>query len=116
MNKPALIAAVVAFLPAFAQIPPEIAAHSKTKDGPSELMVIQPSLRAKDLKGAYDFYIKNKIPGEIIYTLSSGEKLKGIIEVTDLPGGTMLIFKLNTAQGTNYSIVGVEDIESVTFS
>lgn len=116
MKKRILLATVVAIVPAFAQIPPEIAAHAKTNDGPSELMVIQPNLRAKDLKGAYDFHKKNKIPGEIIYTLNSGEKLMSIIEVTDLPGGTMLIFKLNTTQGTRYHIVGVEQIHSVTFS
>ncbi len=114
--KKALFALITALtLPVVAQVPSEIAAHASKNGGPSELMVIQPDMRAKDLKGAFDYFKKNKLPGDIVFTLYNGKKFTNILEITDLPGGTMLVFKLNTTQGTQYHIAGVEEVQSVVF-
>lgn len=99
-----------------AEAPNELEAMLKKKSGGAEnpeLIVVHPADRAKDLKAAFEYLKKEKIPNRVMYKLRSGESLSGISEVTVLPGGTMLIFKLMTPAGTKFRVIPVEDVESI---
>ena len=99
-----------------AQEPNELEAMLKKKKSGAEnpeLIVVHPADRAKDLKAAFEYLKKEKVPNRVTYQLRSGEKLHGISEVTVLPGGTMLIFKLMTPAGTKFRVIPVEDIASI---
>ncbi|MCI5051603.1 MAG: hypothetical protein MRY21_00525 [Simkaniaceae bacterium] len=78
-----------------------------------ELMVIKPEERSKDLKAAYDFAQKHKLPGEVVFVLKNGKELRGINSIEVLPGGTMMIFNVTASQGQTYVAIGVEDIVGV---
>ncbi len=80
---------------------------------PSEMMVIDPKDRAKDFKAAFDILRINQTQSKITYFLEDKTQISGIMEVSILPGGTMLSFRLATTKGISYKIVPVEQIKSV---
>ncbi len=79
-----------------------------------EVMMIPPQLRAQDFKEAFDYLKKIQTQSKITFTLKDGSKLSQILDVSLLPGGTMLNFKINTVQGIQYQIIRVEDIKSIS--
>jgi hypothetical protein len=80
---------------------------------PSEMMVIDPKDRAKDFKAAFDILRINQTQSKITYFLEDKSQISGIMEVSILPGGTMLSFRLASTKGISYKIVPVEQIKSI---
>ena len=79
-----------------------------------EVMMIPPQLRAQDFKEAFDYLKKIQTQSKITFTMKDGSKLAQILDVSILPGGTMLNFKINTVQGIQYQIIRIEDIKSIS--
>ncbi len=82
--------------------------------GAKEVMMISPQLRSQDFKEAFDYLKKIQNPSKITFTLKDQTQLNQILDVSILPGGTMLNFKINSTQGIQYRIIRVEDIESIS--
>ncbi|NBO24328.1 MAG: hypothetical protein EBU93_03715 [Chlamydiae bacterium] len=82
-------------------------------NGP-EVMMIPPQLRAQDFKEAFDYLKKIQTQSKITFTLKDNTKLSQILDVSILPGGTMMNFKINTTQGVQYQIIRIEDIKTIT--
>ena len=91
------------------QMEQEVATLSDAK----EVMLIQPQQRAQDFKEAFDYLKKIQTQSKITFVLKDSTKISQILDVTVLPGGTMLNFKLNTTQGIQYEIIRIEDIKSI---
>ncbi|MCF7851972.1 MAG: hypothetical protein K9M07_01885 [Simkaniaceae bacterium] len=89
------------------------AQQSSGKTGLQEVMIIDPQMRAKDFKTAYDILSTQNMKEHVTFYLSDKTVLSGIIGVDVLPGGTMMSFKLNTTQGIKYKVIPIEQISSV---
>jgi hypothetical protein len=81
--------------------------------GAKEMMIIPPHARSQDFKEAFDLLKQIHSADKVNFFLKDNSKLSGILDITVLPGGTMLNFKMNTTQGIKYRIIRVEDISSV---
>jgi hypothetical protein len=95
-----------------AQMEQEVATMSDAK----EIMVIPPQQRAQDFKEAFDYLKKIQTQSKITFILKDSTKISQILDVSVLPGGTMLNFKINSTQGIQYQIIRVEDIKSIHLS
>ncbi|MBF5060098.1 hypothetical protein [Candidatus Neptunochlamydia vexilliferae] len=83
--------------------------------GPSEVMIISPEGRAKDLQAAIE-YLKQKNPTEKpSVKLTTGMEISNIIGLDVMPGGTLLIFKVSTLKGAKYKVVKIEEIDSLVY-
>ena len=79
----------------------------------SEILIIDPAARAKDLQGAFQF-IRQSNPGvKLSVKLTSGEHLTDILSIDPMEGGTLVIFKLNTLHGVKYQVEKIENIDSI---
>ncbi|MCB1084743.1 MAG: hypothetical protein KDK60_01425 [Chlamydiia bacterium] len=88
---------------------------SSTKDKGSEVMIISPEGRAKDIQEAIKF-LKLKSPAaKPTIELMSGERLVGIQEVDVMPGGTIVIFRLASLKGLQYRVEKIEDIDRLSY-
>ena len=98
----------------------ELAAMTKTqKDdtksrGISEVMIISPELRAKDLQAAIKFLNQHVPTSKPNITLSDGSKITSIMDVNVMPGGTILIFKVTSLKGLQYKVVNIEEVQSLS--
>lgn len=98
----------------------ELAAMTKTqKDdnksrGISEVMIISPELRAKDLQAAIKFLNLHVPTSKPNITLSDGSKITSIMDVNVMPGGTILIFKVTSLKGLQYKVVNIEEVQSLS--
>lgn len=98
----------------------ELAAMAKTqKDdnkskGISEIMIISPELRAKDLQAAIKFLNQHVPTSKPNITLSDGSKITSIMDVDVMPGGTILIFKVTSLKGLRYKVVNIEEVQSLS--
>jgi len=98
----------------------ELAAITKThKDdtkskGISEVMIISPELRAKDLQAAIKFLNLHVPTAKPNITLSDGSKITSIMDVEIMPGGTILIFKITSLKGLQYKVVNIEEVQSLS--
>lgn len=89
------------------------AAKESSSKGSTEMMIISPEGRAKDIKAAIDFLKKNAPTTKPSIKMANGTTLSGIMEVDVMPGGTVLIFKIASLKGMQYRIENIENIDSV---
>lgn len=89
------------------------AAKEASSKGSTEMMIISPEGRAKDIKAAIDFLKKNAPTTKPTLKMSNGSTLTGIMDVDVMPGGTVLIFKIASLKGIQYRIENIENIDSV---
>jgi len=82
--------------------------------GISEVMIISPELRAKDLQAAIKFLNQHVPTSKPNITLSDGSKITSIMNVEVMPGGTILIFKVTSLKGLQYKVVNIEEVQSLS--
>lgn len=85
-------------------------AAATQKAGSSEVMVIDPLMRAQDYKEAFNYLMQNKSGSSVYFLLQNNEKLMNVLDMTLMKGGTVIIFRINTTQGIRYRVVKTEDI------
>ena len=95
----------------------EMEKAAATKDvspkGPSEMMIISPEGRAKDIQAAIQFLKQRAPTSKPTIKLTDGSTLTGIVDVDVMPGGTLLIFKLASLKGLKYQIEKIENIDTI---
>lgn len=93
---------------------PAVAANSAQTKGQNEIMIIAPEKRANDLLSAFHFLKKANAAAKIAVRLNDGSFITEILEMELMPGGTMIIFKMNSMKGQQYKVVKIEDIDTLT--
>lgn len=83
------------------------------KGGLQDVMVINPDMRAKDFKAAFDILKVQDMKGHTTFFLEDGSHIDHILEVDILPGGTMISFRINTTRGIKYKVIPIEQIKSI---
>ena len=84
------------------------------RGGQSEVMIIDPETRAKDIQDAYK-YLKTMSPAsKLAVKLLDGSSITEILDMKVMPGGTIIIFRTNTLQGQKFQLVKIEDIDTIT--
>jgi len=91
-----------------------IAVHDAQKKGQSEVMIINPESRAKDLQSAFKYLREMSPATKIGVKLNNGSIITQILSMDVMPGGTMIIFKINTMKGEQYRVVKIENIDTLT--
>lgn len=100
---------------------PHSASHAASKaaamqhgGGSSDMiMIIDPQMRAKDLKDALTFLQKTMGQQPVAVTLTDGQMISNIMSINVMPGGTMLVLKASTVKGVKYHVVGIESVENI---
>jgi hypothetical protein len=88
-------------------------AASSFKSAGSEVMIVEPSVRAQDFKEAFHYLSEYKAGSPLFFELQDKEKLYNVLDLSLMKGGTLVIFKINTTQGLKYRVVKTEDIVSL---
>jgi len=91
-----------------------IGAKKSQAMGQSEIMIINPESRAKDLLSAIQFLKQRSPATKITVTLTDGSRISEILDVEAMPGGTLIIFKINTIKGQKYRVVKIENVDTLT--
>lgn len=86
-------------------------AAAVSRGGTSDVLVITPQERSKDIKHVFEFAQKHKGAVNFTLVLTNGEKLSNITSVETTPGGTILIVQAATMKGQSYTIVPLENIK-----
>ncbi|MDN3509282.1 MAG: hypothetical protein P0S93_04630 [Candidatus Neptunochlamydia sp.] len=91
------------------------AAASKETSGKrtTEMMIISPEGRAKDIQAAIKFLQQKAPTDKLTIKLTNGKTLTGIVSVDVMPGGTLLIFKIASLKGLKYQIENIENIDTI---
>ena len=79
----------------------------------SEVMIINPEMRAKDFQSAFDYLKNSNTAAQISVKLKNGHSISEIISMEVMPQGTLIIFQTNTTQGLKHDVVNIENIESI---
>lgn len=82
--------------------------------GSSEVMMIHPETRAKDLKEAFDYLKKMSPTTKLGVKLINQEVIAEILDMTLMTGGTVIIFRTNSVQGQKFQVVKTEEIDTIT--
>ncbi|MCB1071483.1 MAG: hypothetical protein KDK96_00070 [Chlamydiia bacterium] len=88
------------------------AKEASTK-GSTEMMIISPEGRAKDIQAAITFLQQKAPTDKPTIKLTNGKTLTGIVSVDVMPGGTLLIFKIASLKGLKYQIEKIENIDTI---
>lgn len=92
----------------------QVAATQAPRIGQSEVMIINPETRAKDLQDAFQ-YLKTMSPAsKLAVKLMNGSIISEILDMKLMTGGTMIIFRTNSLQGQKFQVVKIEDIDTIT--
>lgn len=86
------------------------AVHTK---GSSDVMIIDPSTRAKDFLEAFHYLRKQKAGSQIVFDLKDGHKISGVTDMKVMDGGSLIIFQLATTQGIKFKVVRIEDLTAI---
>ena len=81
--------------------------------GPSEIMIIYPEARAKDLVSAFLYLKKMSVATQMGVKLIDGTVITGILDMEVMPGGTIVIIKINTMKGQEYRAIKTETIDAL---
>ena len=88
-------------------------ANNASSKGSTEMMIISPEGRAKDIQAAIQ-YLHQRVPtSKPTIKLTDGSSISGIISIDVMPGGTILIFKINSLKGVQYQIEKIENIDTL---
>jgi len=82
--------------------------------GQSEVMIINPETRAKDLQESFDYLKKMSPASKLAVKLVNGTTISEILDMKLMTGGTMIIFRTNSIQGQKFQVVKIEDIDTIT--
>jgi len=74
------------------------------------VMIIDPQKRADDYIKAFDFLRQEKSISKIFFKIAGGQKISNVIDITPMPGNTLIIFRYNTSQGIKFQVVEIENI------
>ena len=92
----------------------QTAAAQTMRSGQSEVMIINPETRAKDIQDSFQ-YLKTMSPAsKLAVKLLDGSAITEILDMKVMPGGTIIIFRTNTLQGQKFQLVKIEDIDTIT--
>lgn len=78
------------------------------------VMIVNPEMRANDLKEAFAFLKASGQSLPISIHLADGRILTRVTAIEVMKGGTMVVVKNGTIKGQKFHIIGVENIESIT--
>lgn len=90
-------------------------AAAKTSQ-PGSFFVIDPKTRATDYVQAFDFLRKDKPTLKIRILLSNGQELSQVTDLSTTHGGSLLLAKYLSNQGTKYQIIPVEELGELSYS
>ncbi|NGX40166.1 MAG: hypothetical protein KR126chlam1_01511 [Chlamydiae bacterium] len=74
------------------------------------VMIIDPKDRAADYMKAFQLLKTEKSTAKVYFTIAGGVEISNVIEMTAMPGGTMVLFRYSTPQGVKFQAVEIEDI------
>jgi|JI10StandDraft_1071094.scaffolds.fasta_scaffold02890_13 hypothetical protein len=89
------------------------AAKAFSSKGSTEMMIISPEGRAKDIKAAIEFLKKHAPTTKPTIKMANGTTLSGIMDVQVMPGGTVLIFQIASLKGVQYQVENIENIDAI---
>ncbi|QVL57685.1 MAG: hypothetical protein KFB93_01015 [Simkaniaceae bacterium] len=89
------------------------AAKDASIKGSTEMMIISPEGRAKDIQAAIKFLKLHAPTAKPSIKLTDGAIIKGIVDIDVMPGGTLVIFKVASLKGLKYQIVKIENIDTI---
>ncbi len=92
---------------------PELA--SLLDSGSKSVIIIEPKARAADYAQAFDFLRKDK-PTQKIMVRTASATYTNVADITPSAGGTLLLIKMLSNQGTKTQIVPVEQIMEIGYS
>ena len=84
--------------------------------GATQVLLIEPAARAKDLASAFTFIHKANPSAKLSIKLSDGKVITNILSIDPMEGGTLVIFKLNTLHGVKYQVEKIENLDSIVQS
>ncbi len=96
-----------------AQIESGVAAKTASSKGSTEMMIISPEGRAKDIQAAIKYLKLHAPTSKPKIKLTNGSTISGILSVDIMPGGTLLIFKVGSLKGVRYEIEKIENIDTI---
>ncbi len=79
------------------------------------VMVIDPKARAHDFAGAFDALRKDKPTFKIMVQTAAGT-FTGVTDLSILSGGTLVLIKFTTSQGSRMQVIPVEQIVEINYS
>ncbi len=86
--------------------------HAAT--GSSDMvMIINPEMRAKDIKDVLTFLNKTSGNKPVSIDLTDGRVITNIMSIDVMPAGTMLVLKSSSVKGVQYHVVGIESVENI---
>lgn len=71
---------------------------------------IEAKARSEDILRAYDLLKKEKPTLKISARTYSGQTLNNIVDMTAMPNGTLLLFRISSTQGVKNQFVSVDDL------
>ena len=83
------------------------------KSSASSLMIVDPQTRALDFKEAFSYLSQNKAGSPLYFELDNKEKITGVIDLSIMKGGSLIIFKMNSTTGQKYRVIKTENIVSI---
>jgi hypothetical protein len=90
-------------------------AHSQAKGSSGDsLIMINAKDRADDYQKAFQLLRDEKSTAKVYFQLAGGKKISNVIELTIMPGSTLVLFRYSTPQGVKYEVAGVEDIMGIS--
>lgn len=92
----------------------DAAVATSTRMGKSEVMIINPETRAKDLQESFQYLKRMSPASKLAVKLNSGTLIADILDMQLMTGGTMIIFRINSIQGQKFQVVKIEDIDTLT--
>ena len=79
-------------------------------------IVIEAKGRAEDIVKAYDLLKREKPTLRISAHTYSGAILSNVVEITAMPNGTLLLFRVSSTQGIKNVFVPVDDVIDLYYS
>lgn len=89
------------------------AAKDSSQKGSTEMMIISPEGRAKDIYAAIEFLKQHAPTSKPSVKLTNGGTITGIMSVDVMPSGTIIIFKIASLKGLKYQIEKIENIDTI---
>lgn len=91
----------------------EAAVAEHRRGGGNEVLVITAQERASDIKHVFEFVQKNQGGMALALQLADGTTISNILNITVMPGGTLMIVQTNSMKGQIYEVVRTENIVEV---
>lgn len=83
--------------------------------GSRSMIVIEAKARSDDVVKAYELLKREKPTLKISARTVSGQILSNIADITPMPNGTLLLFRLSTNLGVKNQFISVEDVADLFY-